>query len=106
MDTIIVYYKEIAVGELSYKEGNFVYNTYESGLNEAMSLAYPLFLYQIDQDFISPTLPTSLLQWLPNTNDELYSDAGIIESDNDFEKLVKVSKLNLIDENVYIKSKK
>ena len=106
MDTILVYYKEIAVGELNYKEGNFVYNTYESGLNEATSLAYPLFLYQIDQDFVSPTLPASLLQWLPNENDELYADAGIIESDNDFEKLAKVSKLNLVDENVYIKLKK
>lgn len=106
METLVVYFKDVAIGELTFSENNYIYKTYPQGISEAQQKAYPLFLYDVDNDFISPTLPSSISAWLPtDTDSNLYVEAGIVETDTEFEKLVKVSKLSLHDENVYISYK-
>ena len=103
MEAVIVYFKDVAIGELTFENNNFVYKTYEKGITEAIDKAYPLFLYDVYSDFVSPYLPESIGGWIPaNENSDLYIEAGIEETDSVFEKLVKVSKLSLHDENVYI----
>ena len=106
METVVVFFKDVAIGELTFIDNNYVYKTYEDGINEAIEKAYPLFLYDIDQDFSSPYLPESIAGWIPtNPNITLYTEAGILENDSEWEKLVKVSKLSLHDENVYVQYK-
>ena len=106
METIVVYFKDVAIGELTFVNNNYVYKTYEDGINKAIEKAYPLFLYDVYQDFVAPFLPESISGWIPtNENSNLYIEAGINESDSAFEKLVKISKLNLNEQDVWIKSK-
>ena len=103
METLVVYFKDVAVGELTFDNKNYIYKTYEDGISLAIENAYPLFLHNVDNNFISPYLPESISDWIPqNPNSDLYFEAGILETDSEWEKLVKVSKLALHDENVYV----
>ena len=102
MKKIIVKYRELALGELTYNDGYFCYNVYEENIKKAYQNAYPIMLYKVDSNFVEPVLPNSLDNLIPDENTKLFNDAQMLAQDNDFEKLYKLAKLPLYDEGLYV----
>lgn len=104
MKKIIVKYKELALGELTYNNGYFCYNVFEENIKTAYQNAYPIMLYKVDKDFIEAKLPLSLDNLIPDEGTKLFESAQMQSQDNDFEKLFKLAKLPLYDEGLYVEA--
>lgn len=102
MERLIVKYKDIALGELKYSKGLFVYKVFEENINKAYQKKYPIMLYGVDANFIEKDLPFSLDDMIPDEGTNLYKEAQIDKDDNQFEKLVKVANLPLSDQGLYV----
>lgn len=102
MKRLIVKYKDVALGELSYNNNVFCYNVFEKNIQQANENGYPIMLYKVDKDFIDQTLPLSLNNMIPDEGTNLYKSAGITQFDNDYEKLLKIASLPLYDEGLYV----
>lgn len=104
MKVIGVYYKEIKLGELTW-DNNYVYNAFLKNIVIAHKKGYPTYLYSCDESFISDELPYSLQNYVPNKSHiQIIQEAGILETDNDFEKLYKIAKLPYERESFYVKA--
>lgn len=102
MKKIIVKYKELALGQLTYNNGFYCYNVFEDNIKSAYQNAYPIMLYKVDKDFTEQTLPLSLSNMIPDEGTNLFENAQMNSQDNDFEKLYKLAKLPLYDEGLYV----
>lgn len=102
MEKLIVKYKEISLGELKYSKGLFVYKVFEDNIKKAYQAKYPIMLYEVDSNFIEKELPFSLDDMIPDEGTDLYRQAEIVAEDNQYEKLVKVAKLPLSNQGLYV----
>lgn len=102
MERLVVKYKDIALGELKYSKGLFIYKVFEENINKAYQKKYPIMLYGVDNNFIEKDLPLSLDDMIPDEDTDLYKEAQINKDDNEFEKLVKVAKLPLCEQGLYV----
>ena len=105
MSVIFVKFKEFVLGELTFVNGCFCYNIYDNNVKQALDEGYPIYLYDVDKNFISEKLPESLLDFIPNKNTFIYTQAGITEGDSQFEMLAKVANLNLANDGLFVSTK-
>ncbi len=102
---INVYYKEIKLGELSHVTNNYIYKANKQNIEKAHKKGYITFLYKCDDSFISEELPFSLQNLIPTEKQQdILLLADINKNDSDFEKLYKLSKLDLETTDFYVKS--
>ena len=93
MENLKVCYKECVLGELGFVDGQYVYVPNEQGVKSALKKNYPIFLYNAETSFMSEVLPEpwqSLV--ISNEQQNRMIVFGINETDNDFERLLKVAK--------------
>ncbi|MBQ3213636.1 MAG: hypothetical protein IJB10_01310 [Clostridia bacterium] len=102
MERLIVKYKDLALGELKYSKGLFVYKVFEENINKAYQEKYPIMLYGVDKNFIEKDLPVSLDDMIPDEGTDIYKQAQISKEDNEFEKLFKIAQLPLYDNGLYV----
>lgn len=104
MEKLSVYFKNIKLGELYFKNENFIYVANKCNVKKALNKGYPLFLYHCENDFVSDILPPAFEDILPKEEQiDLILLAGITESDNKFERLYKIAKLDLAYDGLYLK---
>ena len=102
MKKILVKYRNFTFGELSFENNKFCYKANEDVVREALLDGCPVFLYYVDKSFESEKLPSSLMDFVPAKDSELYVMADIKEDDSLFEVLYKVAGQNLYDGELYI----
>ena len=102
---VYVKYREITLGKLEYSNNTYIYTTYPENISAALANGYPVYLYFMDKDFVDLQLPNCLKNFLPNKDTELYQSSGIVDSDNDYQKLIKVAAQDLYDQELYISTK-
>ena len=105
LQTILVKFKDVTLGELTYENNFYYYRTFDDNVTKAKEMGYPISLFQLDESFVSGNLPSSLDDFIPNENAYIYKLANISNLDSNFEKLLKVAKLNLADTGLYISVK-
>ena len=99
-----VFFKEIKIGELWFNNGLICYETDKNNLKKAYNKKYPLFLYDCESDFCLEHLPIGFLKLLPGEgDDDIVLMAEINENDSEFERLLKVAKLDLAHDDFYVK---
>ena len=99
---ILVKYKEITLGELTFNNNCFCYNVFENNVKKANNLGYPISLYEVDKNFVAQKLPYALDDFIPNEDTQLYKTAGLLQTDSSFTKLCKIAGLNLADNGLYV----
>ena len=95
MKRISVYFKDIKLGELSMINDEYIYLAIKENIDKATKKGYSKTLYGCDKNFVSKTLPFSLKNFVVE-NDQIknWSEANINTKDSNFERLLKVAKLN------------
>ena len=107
MQKIAVKFRDYYVGDLTFEDNNFVYKANDVGVDMAITEGgVPLFLYGVNNSFVSPELPNSLQNLIPNENSELYITLKLGECANDFEKLYVLAGENLADDGLFVARKK
>ena len=103
MQKIAVCFRNYYLGDLSFKDNNFVYTINPEGVKQALiEGAVPLFLYGVDNSFESEELPNGLKSLIPSENSELYASLGLGECKNDFEKLFVLAGENSADDGLFV----
>ena len=94
MQRISVFFKETKLGELSMVNDNYVYVCLPENIKKANQNGYLKTLYGCDKNFISKELPFSLKNFVVN-NEQIknWPEAKIEKEDSDFERLIKLAKL-------------
>ena len=102
---ILLCYKQIILGKLQQKDNCIFYTSYKQG-EEKLKQTYPVgaFYNLFDSDKVKlDKLPVYLQEILSMADNNFYkAKAGILESDNTYQKLEKLSKLNLSSDSFYI----
>ena len=103
MQKIAVKFRDYYVGDLTFENDNYVYKANDVGVDMAITEGgVPLFLYGVNNSFVSPELPNGLKDLIPNQNHPLYAELKLGECKNDFEKLFILAGENLADDGLYV----
>lgn len=100
METVLVMYKEMPIGELNFLNGKYVYTAYKQYVAEAFEKGYPIYLYNMHESFESETLPECLAAYLPKSKED-YPECEFFETDTDYEKLLKIAQTPLSDKDIH-----
>ena len=106
MQKIAIKFRDYYIGDLTFENNNYVYKTNDVGVDMAITEGgVPLFLYDVNNSFVSPELPNGLKNLIPNPEHQLYKDLKLGECANDFERLYVLSGENLADDGLYVERK-
>ncbi len=103
--TIALNYENYKLGELSFDGEEYCYNSFLEDESKAIEIYITMRLYNLrnSKDLRSKELFQIFRDILKdNSRHDIYQEAEIKESDNDFEKLCKLAKLNLTKRLFYI----
>ena len=104
MNKVILNLEGIALGELVYQNGEYIYDSYPE--NEKLASKYTLMYFYNLKDSIHHTakiLFPVFQKILENcSREDIVTQANIIDGDSDFEKLVKLSNLSFAPYEFYI----
>lgn len=104
MHKIKVYFKDLKIGELSFINGFYLFETNKINIKKAKNKAYPLFLFGLENDFSSKELPECFESMIPSDeNIDLNVLANIEANDEPFIKLLKIASLNLSYDDLGVK---
>lgn len=102
---ILLCYKQIILGKLQQKNNCIYYTSYKQG-EQQLKQTYPVgaFYNLFDSDKVKlKELPNCLKEIFNMSQNEFFKKkAGILENDNTYEILQKLSKLNLAKDGFYI----
>lgn len=107
MKTIELHFNAFHIGNLSYKNEHytFVLNEENSKLLLKAGINIAVFEAQTKKT-VSKTLPLVFENFLPKEQEkqELLEKFGVLKTDNDFEKLIKISALSLNKNGFWLKT--
>ena len=107
MQKIAVKFRDYYLGDLTFENKNFVYKTNDVGVDMAITEGgVPLFLYGVNNSFVSLELPLSLKDLIPSPDHPFYKELNLDKCANDFEKLYVLAGENLADDGLYVQRKK
>ncbi|MDD4211153.1 MAG: hypothetical protein PHC46_02020 [Clostridia bacterium] len=108
MQILSLHFNAFHLGELTYDNNCYTFKLDEESTKMLIKAGVNVAIFETNKkEIITKELPLAFKHFLPTKVDEfVLAQIGILKTDSDFEKLIKVSKLNLSKNKFWLELKK